>query len=357
MPQIKVGIIGYGAFGRFLHQAWEKLPDLAVTAVSKRRLQPGGLGAIKVYPHWPDLINDPAIDLVVIATPPNLHAEIACAALKASKHILIEKPLATTISAAEQIIRTAEGLPLVASVNFILRYNPIVEALIAICHSGVLGQLRRFAVENYASDSGLPLDHWFWDQEVSGGIFIEHAVHFIDLANQLTDQHPVAVTAFAHRRNPRQEDQVLASVLYSGGLMATHYHHFARPHHLEETSIRLSFDRGQIEISGWIPLAGKLVAMVDPDEIGPLAALPGFKATAEPGHLTATFGINRSKEEIYADCARALMMDLITAIRRPGHRPRVTLADGLSSLLTAVQAREASRQGSHPVVRTNGAPG
>ncbi len=345
MPPIKVGIVGYGGFGRFLHQAWETLPGLTVTAVSKRQLKPASLGATKVYPHWPDLVNDPGIDLVVIATPPNLHAAIACAALTAGKHVLIEKPLATTVSEAEQILDAAKRSSLVASVNYILRYNPIIEALISICHSNVLGQLRRIAVENYASDSGLPLDHWFWDQDVSGGIFIEHAVHFIDLANQLTSQVPVAISGYVHQRNPRQEDQVLASILYSGGLMATHYHHFARPHNFEDTSIRLSFDRGQIDIFGWIPLSGKLAALGEPEQLGPLTTLPGFRITASHEYLTATFAINQPKQEVYASCARALMADVIKAIHDPGHQPRVTLEDGLNSLITAVKARQASRRG------------
>ncbi|MHC4675278.1 MAG: Gfo/Idh/MocA family protein [Planctomycetota bacterium] len=384
MKVYKIGIIGYGGFGQFLHNSWDQLDNVWVTAVADEIAERNPGGEVKFYGRWQDLVGDGGLDIVSIVTPPSSHGELACAAMEAGKHVLVEKPLATTIEDGRRIIEVRDKTGKVGTVNFMLRFNPLVKMLGSLTTEGVFGQLRHADVENYAQDEGLGVDHWFWDREVAGGILIEHAVHFIDLVHSLTDQKFKSVGGMVYNRNPQQEDQVLASVLYEGGLMATHYHSFSRPGFFENTSIRLVYDLAQIDIEGWIPLTGRISVLVNRGSKEKILELPNFKIEQLVGVdqvgdesrpegwgsdlgsmgpadrrkvrsggieyeveqlLAGTFAVGRPKQEVYADCVRAMMTDITRKIENPEHKLRVRLEDGLSSLEVACLATEKGRGG------------
>jgi len=383
MCKHKIGIIGYGGFGAFLHHAWEDMEEATVTAVADQNQARRPDGKLKFYTRWQDLLEDPGPDIVVIATPPATHAEIACTAMEAGKHAFIEKPLATTLDDASRILVTQKKTGRSATVDFMMRFNPLVEMSARISNQRLLGELRRVDVENYAQDSALPPGHWFWDQDTAGGILIEHGVHFIDIVHMLTDQHPVRITGKRHLRNGEQEDQVMANVLYDEGLMTTHYHSFARPGFFEITTIHLAFDLGQVTLTGWIPLSGTITALANDRTARAVQAIEGFKlGHAVPVHqipdisrpdgwgsgneaenqltgrtvrsrgieyrvdelLSGTFSLGMSKTEVYRTSLRRMMQDFIYSIDVPGHIPRVTLHDGFTSLEVAVRATMSARQ-------------
>jgi predicted homoserine dehydrogenase-like protein len=89
MKKYKVGIVGYGGFGKFLHYWWAKLPNVEVVAISDSSNHCESADC-KAYQNWKDLVKDPEVDIVSIVTPPALHAEMACLAMKANKHVLLE---------------------------------------------------------------------------------------------------------------------------------------------------------------------------------------------------------------------------------------------------------------------------
>lgn len=376
MDRFRIGIIGYGGFGQFLHRSWDGLDGVQVVAVADELEAQNPGPPMRFFSRWEELVADPDIDVVSIVTPPGSHADIACRAMEEGKHVLVEKPLAISLPDARRIIATRDETGQVATVNFMLRFNPVMDSLWQMGQDGVFGVLRRVVVENYAQDEGLPPEHWFWDREVSGGILVEHAVHFLDLIDSLTAARHLRVAGAAFRRETGQEDRVMATVLYDDGLMATHYHAFARPGIFEHTSIRLVYDLAQIEVDGWIPLKGRITALVNGDTEPRLASLPGFRmlhwspassadddsrpegwGLAEKGKegpvvrvrsggvaydvealVEGTFDLGQPKGEVYTACLRALMSDLLAKVRDPGHTLRVTLEDGLSALETALAA-------------------
>ncbi|UCD27794.1 MAG: Gfo/Idh/MocA family oxidoreductase [Planctomycetota bacterium] len=383
MKTYNIGIIGYGGFGQFLHNSWKNLDKVRVTAVADEIPERNPGGKIKFYDRWQDLIEDKNLDIISIVTPPNSHSQIACAAMEAGKHILVEKPIATSIEEGRKILAVREKMGRVGTVNFMLRFNPLVGILGRLTADGIFGELRHANVENYAQDEGLPPEHWFWDHELAGGILIEHAVHFIDLVHSLTEQEFKRVYGLKHNRNPRQEDQVLAAVEYDGGLIATHYHAFSRPGFFENTSVRLVYDLAQIDIEGWIPLTGRISVLVSSDSKKKVMELPNFKIEQLVGvdqvgddsrpegwgsalqsvgkldrrkvrsggveyeveqMLVGWFDVGRPKQEVYADCVRGMMSDMVKKIENPDHKLRVTLEDGLSSLEIACLATDVSRQ-------------
>src|ERR1700712_3193840 len=148
MKTYKIGIIGYGGFGKFLHYWWAKLPNVEVAAVADPH-QKDEIENCKVYTKWGDLFTDPEIDIVSIVTPPALHVEMACAAMKANKHVLLEKPVAISEQGGRQILQTKKETGMIITVDHMIRYNPIMQKFIKLGQSGVFVQLRHAVVNNY----------------------------------------------------------------------------------------------------------------------------------------------------------------------------------------------------------------
>jgi len=375
-----IGIIGYGGFGKFLHNSWKEMDNIKILAVADKNPACRPEENIRFYEDWQELIKDPDIDIVSIVTPPSTHGEIACRAMEEGKNVLIEKPMAINLKEAKEIIKKRDETGKVATVNYMMRFNPMVMALEKLSKDGIFGELRRVNVENYAQDSSLGKDHWFWDKETSGGILVEHGVHFIDLINCLTDQKYKEVTGMAFSRNSLQEDQVMASILYDRGLMATHYHSFSCPGFFEATSILLGYDLARIKIAGWIPLWGEMSLLVKTETKKRLNELPRFKLTSSikvgeakddsrpvgwgndgknkernkiyfsgkcyeaDEMISATFDMGKTKGEVYAGSVRGVLEDLTGAIENPEHKLGVTLEEGLESLEIAILASQFSHK-------------
>lgn len=376
-----IGIIGYGGFGQFLYHHWGQLEQVQVVAVADQQGEKlRRLKAVKAFTDWREMLREEEICLIAVASPPNTHAAIAAACMEAGKHLFIEKPLAVRLADARRIIQVRDKTKAVAGIDLIMRFNPLIRTLQSLTAQGVFGMLRRVDVENYAQDEQLPPEHWFWDPAQSGGILIEHAVHFIDLVHFLCPSRVITVNGLRHKRNDLQEDQVMANVLYENGLVATHYHSFARPGFFETTRIKLAYDLADIELKGWIPLRAEVKALVSPSAKEALLKSPSFnfgdavpieKAVDESrpagwgemaGHerrrevwsggipykvsemITGEFNLNRSKEEVYADCVQASVLDVLLKTEDPSHALMAPLEAGLESLEVAVRATESARK-------------
>ena len=370
----KLGIIGFGGFGKFLYQAWSTLDSIEIVAVADLIHQESDDPAIKFYEKWEELLADEEIEIVSIATPPYMHAEIACSAMKNGKNVIIEKPLALTEEDAHKIISTRNETNANATVDYMMRFNPIIEVIAGWKEVGPFGKLNRVVVENYAQDEALPQDHWFWDKSLSGGILVEHGVHFFDLINFISGSDVKEVQGWQSERDENRVDKVFANVEYENGLLASFYHSFSRPGIFEETSIRLSYDLAQIELNGWIPINGEIAALLNENTFRDLKKLPGIKISEKHlineitdesrpegwGDLNidkkkgviqsggteykvdflvkAVFELDKNKSEIYKDSLRGLMTDFISVIEGDDRIQSVSLEEGLKSLETAILA-------------------
>jgi myo-inositol 2-dehydrogenase/D-chiro-inositol 1-dehydrogenase len=108
---MRIGLVGYGAWGRMHAATIARIPELSLAAVMCGSAASAGAAAtdlpgVTVYRELDALLSDPAVDLVDIVAPNNLHAEMAVAALDAGKHVLLEKPMATTLADAERVVAT-----------------------------------------------------------------------------------------------------------------------------------------------------------------------------------------------------------------------------------------------------------
>lgn len=165
---IRIGIIGCGYWGPNLVRTFSELEEVTVTQVSD--IRPERLSYIaKRYPRIEGtrdamaVVLDPTIDAVVIATPPQTHYELAMAALKAGKHVLVEKPLSTSTREGEQMVATADRLHRTLLVGHVFLYAPAVVRIRSLLDEGMLGSL--YYISSVRTNVGPPrtLVDALWD--------------------------------------------------------------------------------------------------------------------------------------------------------------------------------------------------
>ena len=183
--EIRVGVIGCGGFGLYALQQFAQVPGVKLTGMAGTHREAAHAAArrfgIPDIEEVDKLLARDDVNLVYIATPPFLHHPQVMAALEAGKHVICEKPLAMTLEQADAMIAAARKNDRLVVANLMQRYNPVYDAVARLIASKAMGEVLHGTFENYASDENLPPEHWFWDRSKSGGIFIEHGVHFFDL--------------------------------------------------------------------------------------------------------------------------------------------------------------------------------
>jgi predicted dehydrogenase len=336
-----VAVAGAGGFGRFCLEAYRHAGDISVAAVADPNLAgsaPPTHPELSITADWRTLLDDPTIEVIHLATPPPLRAEIAVPALEAGMSVFCEKPLALSLREADDIIDAARLAGRSVGVDYVLRHHPAFEFVARLSASGRVGRLRTFSLQNFAQ--ALPGDHWMWDTEKSGGILVEHGVHFFDAYGQFAGA-PEEVWGSA----PRKE-AVQVTVRYVSGAIGHYFHEFGWPQHVERTHGIIFFERGNVEIDGWIPerVHGKVDAPAAAIEAVARPLCPSLEAREDSG---ATFFEVRfsDRQAAYRSAIVAGMRDLVTKHRVPSHRMAVSAHDARDSLSLALGARRAVETG------------
>lgn len=216
---IRIGLIGYGQWGpnlaRNIAQSRGASLDMVCDREAPRlaeaeRTHPG----LAVTTSWRELAADPAIDAVAIATPVESHAELALAALRAGKHVLVEKPLARTSTEAIRLIEAAEARGLVLMVDHTFVFSPAVRMIRELVATGVLGE------------------PWYYDSvRVNLGL-IRHdvnvlwdlAAHDLAILDELGQVEPCALQATGVAPEPGAPERLgYLTLRYASGFLA-HIH-------------------------------------------------------------------------------------------------------------------------------------
>lgn len=198
----RIGLIGNGNRGTAHVAAYLKLPEAQVTALSD--LDPArmdsfnaklGGGATK-YVDWRELVKDRNVDIVAIATPNFLHPEMAIAALRAGKHVLLEKPIAINYRLARQIQAEAKKSGRVLAIGMQRRYRAMDAHVQQLVDSGLIGKVRMIGIAEYRGDwstkgwqytdpkSGRKAN-WRFLKSATGSTELEFGVHAFSQVVQL----------------------------------------------------------------------------------------------------------------------------------------------------------------------------
>ncbi len=146
MRRLRVGVLGLGAFGESHLRAWRGLPNVDIAAVASRTpARAEAIAAQYGVPRWygshTELIADPGIDAISVTTAEHEHLTPVIAALEAGKHVLVEKPIATTLDDAAAMLAAASRSQGILMPGHVLRFAPAYAGLKEAVTSGRLGPL------------------------------------------------------------------------------------------------------------------------------------------------------------------------------------------------------------------------
>jgi predicted dehydrogenase len=260
MNTIKWGIIGCGDVTEIKSgPAFNLVPHSELVAVMRRNAAKAEdyakrHGVPKWYSHADDLINDPDVNAVYIATPPNAHAELAIKALKARKPVYVEKPMALNYAQCQQMIKASEEYNTPLFVAYYRRALPGFLKIKELIDAGSIGKVRLVnlqlykSLSNYGTADDLP---WRVDPIIAGG------GHFFDLASHQLDfidfvLGPVQkVKSFAlnQAQKYQAEDIVSASFLMPGNVLVNGTWCFTIPEFLQRDIIEIIGEKGTITYS------------------------------------------------------------------------------------------------------------
>ena len=213
---MNIGIIGYGYWGPNLVRNFMETPGVTVRVVADldaRQLEivQRRYPAVKTTTAFMELINDTEVDAVAIATPVSTHFELAMAALKASKHVWVEKPMAETSLQARKLIDEADRRKLVLLVDHTFVYTGAVRKMREVVAGGELGTV-------YYYDS-IRVNLGLFQRDVN--VISDLAVHDFSILDFLLGEHPVAVSASGMNHFPgTPENLAYVSLFYDSGIIA-----------------------------------------------------------------------------------------------------------------------------------------
>lgn len=205
--KLRIGIIGTGGIARACHMpAYQALPDQC-EIVALCDIKPDVLakaatdfGVSKTYAKYEDLLKDPEIDAVSVATPNAVHLEPTVMALKAGKHVLCEKPLSMNAEQSKQICRTAKETGKILQVGLQIRFTPQIRFVKQFIEDGGMGDIY-YARAHALRRRGVPAWGVFIDKEKQGGgPLIDIGVHILD-ATLFMMGYPKPISASAQTWN------------------------------------------------------------------------------------------------------------------------------------------------------------
>lgn len=233
---MRLAVLGLGFMGSTHVKALRTIPHATLAAVysndpvklegdlSAIQGNIGGKGEhmdfteVRKYRQIDKLLADDSIEAVDICLPTDLHASVALDALRAGKHVLVEKPIALHGEAADQLVREAQKLGRILMAAQVLRFFPVYQVLRATLESGRLGPVRAAAFRRRCA---APVwSAWLGDANKSGGGVFDLLIHDVDMALHLFGM-PEAVTATGFEDLPRGIDILEAHLLYPDRLTVT----------------------------------------------------------------------------------------------------------------------------------------
>jgi predicted dehydrogenase len=180
---------------------------------------PAAFGAVGVTDCLDDVLADPAVDAVVVCTPPDTHLKIAEAVLHAGKHLVIEKPVGLHPERIPQLERLAETQGLTVMVPYHFRFVPPLQTLRRRIAAGELGTIAHAYHRMYSLRDREGA--WLWDEARSGGIIVESLVHGIDQVIWMLDEQPCSVAAMAHAGRNGVADAATVLLRFPSGAVGT----------------------------------------------------------------------------------------------------------------------------------------
>ncbi|MBX3435757.1 MAG: Gfo/Idh/MocA family oxidoreductase [Pirellulales bacterium] len=260
--EVNAAIIGVGGRGTTVLTRAVKSPKVRFTAICDIDPAARDRGATLAAEWKPDTMSDyrkllerKDVDAVIIATPVDLHKEMAVAALEAGKSIYLEKPLGLTPQEVKEVVEAAGKAKGILQTGFQLRYDPARRAAIEHIHSGGIGPVAYMQGNRHTGDLP-PEKPWLFDASRSGNIIVEQAVHILDLMNWAMKTHPTramglgGINVYKERPFPNRTiwDNYACIFDYPGNVRLSFTHLYIDPRGFSGISERVWGHEGAVDL-------------------------------------------------------------------------------------------------------------
>ena len=285
MSEIRIGVIGSGFMGRTHVDAAHKLESTIPVAVTS------GSRAEKLASDYKidheasvqSLVSRDDIDAVVISTPHWLHHKEATAAAQAGKHVLVEKPMATSLEHCDEMIKEFETRDLTLSVGYHQRFRESNYTTRDLIQSGEIGQVRciqmsaLFDITALRSDPGFGGNWGWWTNPLAMAHLMNSAPHNIDLLRWWLGSDVVSASAQSgtYREENPNENTTMALLKFASGAMSTYWSSSVLPapgFPNEEFRFRIMGDSGIIDLNPYgqlnVSRDGKMETVFEQPKVG-----------------------------------------------------------------------------------------
>ena len=190
----RLAIVGYGGQGAW-HASWALRSDVielsGIYDINEKRNEAARKNSIRVYSSLEEITEDPNVDIVLCATPNDVHKDIVLAALRAKKHVICEKPVALSVSDFDEMTEAAKEAGVIFSVHQNRRWDVDYLAIKSLIESGEIGETINIESRIHGS-RGIPSD-WRCHKQYGGGMILDWGVHLIDQMLKLIPSRIVRV--------------------------------------------------------------------------------------------------------------------------------------------------------------------
>ena len=219
IEMIRVGVIGYGYWGPNLVRNFVELPGVQIVAVSDLKTERLGLvknryPSVHTMTDHREMLADPGINAVAIATPISTHYDLAVQALQAGKHVLVEKPLAAKSEDAIRLIEEADRRKRVLMVDHTFVYTGAVRKIKELVSSDTLGDI-------YYYDS-VRVNLGLFQHDVN--VIWDLAVHDLSIMDYVLPYRPCAVSATGMSHFPGEPENIAYLTLFFNESLIAHFH-------------------------------------------------------------------------------------------------------------------------------------
>ena len=348
METVRVGVIGTGMMGCEHLRNLLAVPGVSIAAVSDPHAESlsWARATLEGSTHRPgefsdhrQLLASGLVDAVIVASPNFTHRHVLDDVFDAGVHVLVEKPMCTTIDDCRAIVERASHVDVVTWVGLEYRYMPPIATLRSLVQSGEIGDLRMLAIREHRFPFLHKVGNWNRFNANTGGTLVEKCCHFFDLMNLLIGSPPERVFASGAQdvnhldeqydgRTPDILDNAYVVVEYANGVRAMlDLCMFAEAGTNEQEIVAVG-DRGKIE--AFVPGNGHVVV--------------GNRTTREVRHVACTPVMDAAHVGFHHGASYVEVVTFLNAVRR-GSPPEVDVRQGLWSVAIGVAAHHSIAAG------------
>ncbi len=376
MKTIKTAIAGMGFIGPAHLEALRRLPGIEVAGLihfdpESSRQKAAELGVRKAYGSFDELVKDPELDCVHICTPNSMHFDQAKAALLAGKHVVCEKPLATTVAEAAELTALAAKTGLVNAIHFNIRYYPLVRQMRMMREKGELGEVYS-VMGSYLQDWLFHDTDYNWRLEPAQSgesrAIADIGSHLLDLIEYVSGVQVAEVLADFNTVHKTRKKPLKPVATYSGKMLTPDDYADVPINTEDHATVLLRFsngNKGSVTVSQVsagrknrlsVEIAGAKQTFAwnseNPNELWlgqrdtPNASLLRDPALMHPG-AGAIASFPGGHNEGFPDTSKQLFKEVYAAVRE-GKQPLApafpTFADGLRELLLCEKIVESHKK-------------